>query len=373
MANCKSIRFLSFPLLSNKTNMKVFLLSGIILFLVIPCWSQQDSQKSPAEDVIDEMAKAYVNSEVQDLAIQKLEQMASVALDKNLTGKVGAAISLYGIYENIHSYNDAASDSQRYQASSHAIAHAAAIVNPLAGAVLQVSALFQDLSAAYIFKKYQIKFASMEADILNIQNQMSGLLKNQFEAENKALRYLLSRQSAIATLIKLQHDYFAQKCAGVEPGTGSGIDECQGSASLALGLYRRQVSTLKAIVQFEGRFLRFSNLVADPKTRPLFQDVPGQLDVLTRMIADAEEALTEHNRQMVEERIGQMDRELDRKRIQLRCEGRILKIRADNVFLKKSLKAKADEAYWIGPVLEENDIELQTLVTASCRPFLEQE
>lgn len=373
MVNCKLIRSPSFPLLGNKTDMRVFLLSWIILFLVVPCWSQQDSQKSPAEDVIDEMAKAYIDSEVQDLAIQKLEQMASAALDKNLTGKVGVAISLYGIYENIHSYNDAASDSQRYQASSHAIANAATIVNPLAGAVLQVSALFQDLSAAYVFKKYQIKFASMESEILNIQNQISGLLKNQFDAENKALRYLLSRQSAIAILIKLQHDYFARKCAGVEDGTGSGIDECQGSTSLALGLYRRQVSTLKAIVHFEGRFLRFSNLIADPKTRPLFEDVPGQLDTLTRMIAHAEEALTDYKRQIVEERIGQMDRALEREKIQLRCEGRILRIRADNVFLKKSLKAQPEEAYWIEPALEENNLELQTLVTTSCRPFLEQE
>ncbi|WP_374027256.1 hypothetical protein ACES2J_10205 [Bdellovibrio bacteriovorus] len=232
----------------------------IILALMAFLISTQACAKenSALQSVLEAMTRQYLDSYVRSTVIKELEEYAGKALAQDLSGKVSTVLAVVNLVDNVKLYNEAESESQRYQALSQAVANAVTLipaVGPALGALVQLTVVAQGMSAALISKTYALKTAQLIAEITAIEKSTSAIILEEFRKEEAAFTTLIARSAALTALINQNSALLKSQCYGSDDIHIPNPKECLKSSLLHKNLLYTQIQTMSRIVNFQGRFI----------------------------------------------------------------------------------------------------------------------
>nr|BFD67072.1 hypothetical protein HAGR004_20940 [Bdellovibrio sp. HAGR004] len=216
------------------------------------------AENSALQSVLEAMTRQYLESYVRSTVIKELEEYAGKALAQDLSGQVSTVLAAVNLVDNVKQYNEAESESERYQAFSQAVANAVTLipaVGPAIGALVQLGVLAQGMSAALISKTYALETAKMIAEITAIEKTTSEMILAEYEKEKAAFTILIARSEALTALINQNSVLIKSQCYGVDDILVPNPKECLKSALLHKNLFYTQMQTMNRIVNFQGRFI----------------------------------------------------------------------------------------------------------------------
>lgn len=234
--------------------MKKLIIFMMIYLSVIPSFAET-RQKSALEYVLEEMTKQYLENTVKNEAMKQLESAASKALAKDLSGSLSTTLALLSLIDSIQQYDNATSETGRYQAFAQGVAAATTMANPAIGALVSLGVMAQGLNAALISKQYSLDLAKLIAEISAIENATSEIIKKDFLAEEAHFKKLLARSAALSVLLKENSAAMEISCKhmGTYPAN---IKSCLKDALLQQNLFFHQIQTVSKIINFQGRFIK---------------------------------------------------------------------------------------------------------------------
>lgn len=318
------------------------------------------AQKSMLESIIEAMAKQYAESYAKDLVIEQIEKYAAKVVGDQVLGSISYGLTVIGLIENVRSYDDASSESQRYSAFAHGVANAVTLIVPGAGAIVQMSVLGQGLAAAYVSKDYQLKLAQTVAEIARLEKLTSDLMLAEFDQEKNAIIKLAARLESIEVLMKTTWDGMQIECAR----DGSDLidpKKCLQHVLLYQQLLTKQVQTAQAYLNFRGRFLNVNNLLSAEDLKKMKEGIQETRNKLKGNQAVASNVLAEYSISKMAMIRGEVDKNL----ISQRCEILLLESVSKLIQIKKWMMESASED-WMSFAMDEEKINLNTLATGVC-------
>ncbi|WP_347356600.1 hypothetical protein [Bdellovibrio sp.] len=232
------------------------LFAGLMALLI----SAQASaaENSVLQSVLEAMTKQYLESYVRSAVIKELEEYAGKILAQDLSGSVSTVLAVVNLVDNVKQYDEAASESQRYQAFSQAVANAVTLipaVGPAIGALVQLGVMVQGMSAALISKTYVLETAKLITEITAIEKTTSEMILAEYKKEEAVFTTLIARSEALTALIKQNSALIKSQCYSSDDIQVPNPKECLKSALLHKNLLYTQIQTMNRIVNFQGRFI----------------------------------------------------------------------------------------------------------------------
>ncbi|MGZ3774823.1 MAG: hypothetical protein ACXVCY_12175 [Pseudobdellovibrionaceae bacterium] len=339
-------------------------LTTLLIFLISSSSSAKSTlQKSALETVIEAMARQYVESAAKDYAVKRLETYASEALKSNLTGDLSAVLAGIDLINNIHAYGDAKSESQRYQAMSHAIADAATLANPAVGSIIQLGMLGEDLTAAYISKESQLRQQKLIEEITHDEKLTSDMVNTEFQNEKKELLDLSSRATALSVLAKTISNSISSVCV-LNNGDIKEPLNCFNDVLLYQQVLSKQIRTAYNIACYNGRFFNPTILAQTEYKKSEMDQIIKNADVsLKSSILTLRAAL----RQFSTQQVISIRNDVEKSMVDAHCEGLLITSLSNILKIEKEKSEGSDpDNDWLSDALHEEMQNLDTLSNGLC-------
>lgn len=349
--------------------MKKILLIIFMISTASSAFGEEHPKKSGLEVIIEAMAVQYAQSAAQNWALTKMEEEATKRLGKDLAQQLGESaanvLSMVGIIENVNSYDDAKTEGQKYSAAAHATASAIAMATapiPVIGLVVQLGVIGQDLMAAFISKDFLLEQARLRADIIRTYKKISDLQAREFDAELTSYKDLSNRLGAISVLnktISAQHEILCEK-GTLDYKTP---EACLASLLTIEQLLFKQVQSIQAIVNFNGRFINATSLKID------IDFLKSQLTNATASLANISNSIRYALNQVAFAQVLAIKTSIQRERIFRECRTSILIQLKEVLQSKKEVLEDSDYPLWRQSALDEKKLTLQNLSYGICLEY----
>lgn len=323
--------------------------------------------RNAVEEIAETMAKAYLQSASQEAATKVIENLASQAAKTDLSGKLGTAFAVYGLYENNRVYQQSTTNSQKYQAVAHATATLVTMMVPPAGAAAQIIVFCQDLAAEYVFNSYKLDFAKLEMEISSLERQKSELILKQWKSEASGFSFYLAREVALNKLIEEQWKKSSEKCSNSDQMNLVLLRECLENVFLMSEYLTLQESTLRQILSYEGRFVKFQDMLANKNLGMTVPELQDNQKTLSKQINSVRAQVEKTVKLISEARVSQIEDQVSAQGLQLTCESEMLNVELEIAKLKVDLKKDAENRPLLNRRLEQSEEYKNQLKGQGCK------
>ncbi|QDK46626.1 hypothetical protein DOM22_16420 [Bdellovibrio sp. ZAP7] len=348
--------------------MKRFSLIFLVAVFSFTSVGQAEEPKSSLEVIIEEMAKQYALTAAQDYATKKTFELVAQKFGEKIAEQASKYLSntlaVIGLIENVRSYDEANSESQRYAAASHAVANVVSMAFPPAGLVAQFGVLAQDLSAAFVSQTYQLKMAATLAEIVELNKKTSDLQLAEFNAESKELQALALRAEAINDLLKDNSERYERDCAR-ENDDVKNPQACLPRLLVFTQLLVKQGQTVKSLIEYQGRFLSLSSVMKPEEINNLKDLFVEANKKLKKMMLFTEEVLAQY----AFDQVSAIRSQAELEKITVQCKTSILIELKGILVLKKDILTAQKKEWWKDSMLEEKKTDLITLTQGLCKSY----
>ncbi len=335
---------------------------GVLLFVVL-ILSVRTYSKEPTllENVLYEMSKQFVIESLKEQSYSQLKNLAGEALAQEVASDIATTVAVLSLINSGRSYEDADSETQRYQAFMSGVASAATLVNPAAGGFVQLGVMAQGLAASLVSKSYALENAKLMAKIAEIEKKNSELIKEEFDAERNFFLSLIGRSVAIGELAKQNTDVIEASCMS-DVSNLTNTQKCLQDVFLQLKLARLQEQTVLRIVTFSGRFISTSKF-----SKENIDKIQEELKTAMVEINKLENVIDQRIHSFVEKSLVEIKKNVQKKAHFYRCERLITQCLSKIMQSQKRITENKDPDGFDSLLLLDYTQDLQHLLKVSCQ------